>query len=88
MRTDDDPIGPQNDAYLLAAADWADEIVVAWGIGGAYMGRGKQVIELLSDYSLWCLGRTKHGHPCFPLYLSKNTEFERFTDHDGPATSD
>lgn len=78
LKAVDDPIGPENDAYLLAAAEWADEIVVAWGTGGAYMDRGKQVIELLSDYPLWCLGRTKHGHPRFPLYLSKDTEFERF----------
>ena len=81
-----DPIGLENDAYLLAAAKWADEIVVAWGTGGAYMDRGKQVIKLLSDYPLWCLGRTKHGFPCFPLYLARDTQFEEFTDHDEHAT--
>ena len=86
LRAVADPIGPENDAYLLAAAKWADEIVVAWGIGGSYLGRDKQVVELLNGRPLWCFGRTKHGHPRFPLYLAKTTDFERFTDHDGQGS--
>ena len=76
----DYPIGPENDEYLLAAADWADEMIVAWGAGGAYMERAKAVIELLSHRRLWCLGRTKHGYPRFPLYLAKNTQFEKYQE--------
>jgi len=74
----------------LAAADWADEIVVAWGAGGKYGARAKTafrervkaVIELLSSHKLWCLGRTKDGHPRFPLYLPADTGFEVFRDAD------
>lgn len=81
-----DPIGPLNDEYLMAAAQWADKIVVAWGAGGkygasaktAYRARTKAVIELLKPHQLLCLGRTKHGHPRFPLYLAKDTQFEEF----------
>ena len=76
----DDPIGPLNDEYLLAASEWADEMIVAWGAGGDYMGRDKLVVELLNGRPLWCLGRTKKGHPRFPLYLAKATDFERFTN--------
>lgn len=92
----DDPVGPENDAYLLAAVEWADEMIVAWGAGGkygarakaAYRTRIKAVIELLSHRRLWCLGRTKQGYPKFPLYLSKDTNFEHFIDHDEQITND
>lgn len=80
LRAANDPVGPLNDEYLLAAAAWADKIVVAWGGGGKYLGRDKVVLELLKPYRLWCLGRTKHGHPSFPLYLRTDTEFEIFRD--------
>jgi len=80
LKAVDDPVGPKNDAYLLAAAQWADEMIVAWGAGGEYLGRNKKVIKLLNGRHLWCLGRTKHGHPRFPLYLAKATDFEQFPD--------
>lgn len=80
LKAVDDPVGPENNDYLLAAAEWADEMIVAWGAGGAYKERAKAVIELLSHRRLWCLGRTKYGFPRFPLYLAKDTQFEKFTD--------
>ena len=36
MRTQDDPNGPDNDAAILEAADWADAIVCAWGTHGEH----------------------------------------------------
>ena len=80
LKAVDDPVGPKNDEYLLAAAKWADEMIVAWGVGGNYLGCDKQVIEMLNGRHLWCLGRTMHGHPLFPLYLAKARAFEQFTD--------
>ena len=96
LLTAHDPIGQLNDEYLMAAAEWADEMIVAWGAGGkygarakaAYSARTKAVIKLLSHRRLWCLGLTKHGFPCFPLYLAKDTQFEKFTDHDGHDRDD
>lgn len=78
----DDPVGPQNDEYLLAAADWADEMIVAWGAGGAYKCRNEHVLDLLSHRQLWCLGRTKDGHPRFPLYLRRDAQLEVFRNPD------
>ena len=83
LKSVNDPVGPENNDYLLAAAEWADEMIVAWGAGGAYKERAKVVIELLSHRRLWCLGRTKHGFPRFPLYLAKDTQFEEFTAQGG-----
>jgi hypothetical protein len=83
LKTVSDPIGPENDEYLLAAVDWADEIVIAWGAGGAARGplvdqRAKAVLELLKSHRLWCLGYTKGNQPRFPLYLRADTIFEAF----------
>ena len=74
----DDPIGPRNDEYLIAAAEWADEIVVAWGNKGTLCNRNQSVLKLLEGRRLWCLGHTKPGHPNFPLYLAASTPIQVF----------
>lgn len=73
-----DPVGPLNDAYIQAAAAWADRIVVAFGTIPLYQERYKDVLRLLEGYELLCLGRTKQGLPRHPLYLRGDTEFERY----------
>jgi hypothetical protein len=71
MRAAADPVGPQNDAAILDAARWADQIVAAWGTHGAHMTRGPQVEALLraTGLPLHALGLTKQGHPQHPLYI-------------------
>ena len=70
----EEPIGPENDFHIRDQAGKCQDIVVAWGTHGAHNGRDSEVINLLSEYSLSCLGITKHGFPKHPLYLNKNTE--------------
>ncbi|MBR2656188.1 MAG: DUF1643 domain-containing protein [Loktanella sp.] len=72
MRRAADPVGPDNDATLIAAADWADQVIAAWGTHGAHLGRGPLVAELLrrTGTPLLTLGLTKDGHPRHPLYVS------------------
>ncbi|WP_322895025.1 MULTISPECIES: DUF1643 domain-containing protein [unclassified Yoonia] len=81
MRRAADPIGPENDAMLIAAADWADQIIAAWGTHGAHLGRGPQVAEFLrrTETPLLTLGLTKDGHPRHPLYLSYAQQPERWS---------
>jgi len=74
MKRADDPIGPDNNFHLRDQAGKCQDIIVAWGTHGAHHGRDSEVIGLLSEHSLSCLGITKHGFPKHPLYLSKNTE--------------
>lgn len=71
MRAADDPIGPNNDATLLDGADWADQIIAAWGVHGAHLDRGNAVSIMLSKTPkpLFHLGLSKAGHPKHPLYL-------------------
>ncbi|MHB1665910.1 DUF1643 domain-containing protein [Thiomonas sp.] len=69
MRQAPDPIGPDNDRYLLEFARRAELVVAAWGAHGGHLDRETRVRHLLRDTALHCLGRTKTGHPKHPLYL-------------------
>lgn len=79
MKRAADPVGPENDAWILREAKAADKIVVAWGVHGNHWGRDAQVLDLLVGFELFCFGRTKDGHPKHPLYLRRDTRLERFT---------
>ena len=72
MRKAVDPVGPNNDATILAGADWADQIIAAWGTHGTHRDRGPEVAALLRQAGkpLHSLGLSKHGHPKHPLYIS------------------
>ncbi|HIK45861.1 MAG TPA: DUF1643 domain-containing protein [Leptolyngbyaceae cyanobacterium M65_K2018_010] len=66
-----DPIGPDNDRALLAAADQADRLLLAWGNGGQLHQRHRQVLNLLAPYrDRWCaIALNRTGQPRHPLYV-------------------
>lgn len=70
--TADDPVGPENDAHLVAAAtiagDTAGPLVGAWG-ANAKADRIAKVLALPGMDRLTALGVTKSGQPRHPLYL-------------------
>ena len=70
MKAAKDPIGPENNAWLLKLHDEADLTVAAWGNHGDFLNRGKEVVELIPD--LKCLKITDKGFPSHPLYLPKS----------------
>ena len=77
LRAVDDPVGPDNDAAILAAAYRSELVIAAWGTHGKLDGRGRAVAEQLRQAmqsDLKCLGVTKHGHPKHPLYLCRDTQ--------------
>ncbi|QBF33754.1 DUF1643 domain-containing protein [Thalassococcus sp. S3] len=80
MRAAEDPVGPENDAAILAAAEWADQVVAAWGTHGAHLSRGADVERLLraAGHPLWMLGLSKDGHPKHPLYIAYAQQPERW----------
>ncbi len=68
-----DPIGPENDKYLVEMADRATLIVMAYGSPHKSLrDRGPQVARLLSrggTRPLYVLKLSKDGAPWHPLYL-------------------
>ncbi len=78
MRAQGDPVGTGNDAAILAAAEWADQVVCAWGSHGAHLGRGAEIEALLRSLNipLYQLGLTKHGQPKHPLYIGYDRQPE------------
>ena len=77
-----DPIGPGNDAQLLAACDGAARIVAGWGVHGVHLDRAQRVRRLLRETGLpiHTLGLTQGGHPRHPLYVAYATQPEPWTD--------
>ncbi len=82
-----DPVGPENDRYLAAAAACAADIMVAWGEHGAFQQRDRAVLSLLKLQSarpLWCLGMGRNGCPRHPVRLPRNVPRVPYN----PATSE
>lgn len=80
MKREPEPVGPDNDEWILRAALMSEIIVCAWGVHGDWRERDREVFTMLHTrgYALWTFGLTKHGHPKHPLYLHRDTKLERF----------
>lgn len=78
MRLAEDPVGPQNDRWLVEACERSALVVAAWGMHGLYRGRQDHVDGLLEAFPVQCLGKTKSGCPRHPLYLRATTQPERW----------
>jgi hypothetical protein len=66
----DDPVGEENDYYLMQAVERCSTVVVGWGTWGTLLGRDREVISLLAGRKdVYCLGNTKDGQPRHPLYV-------------------
>jgi hypothetical protein len=80
MKAVDDPVGSENDEWLLRVAGDADFVVAAWGTHGAYRDRGEEVRRLLGAVELHHLGLTKKGYPHHPLGLRTDSRPERWAE--------
>jgi len=63
----DEPIGIENDKYLVEYALKCDKVVCAWGNDGSYKNRSSEIKSKLSN--LYYLALNKSGEPSHPLYL-------------------
>jgi hypothetical protein len=70
----DDPVGPENDRWLVELEQRADKVIVAWGNRGRLLNRNEQVLTLLRNP--YCFGRTAAGEPRHPLYLRRGVAVE------------
>ncbi len=73
-----DPVGPDNDNHIAAAAGEAETIVAAWGgsIPPRMTGRRDAMRRLFKARAVYCLNRTKDGEPRHVLYLPRSTPLE------------
>jgi hypothetical protein len=80
MQAASDPIGPENDTYLLQACKQTSCLLVAWGRDGQYHGRDQEVCKklLAQGFRLFCLGTNQDGSPKHPLYVRKEVERQCF----------
>jgi hypothetical protein len=63
-----DPVGADNDAWILRAVEEADIVMAAWGNNGSYLGRAAEVAKRFQG-RLQALRITKQGMPGHPLYI-------------------
>jgi hypothetical protein len=75
----DDPVGYRNqDALNAIEAD--DLVVCAWGAHGDHLGQNETMLGWLGERRLFCLGKTKDGHPRHPLYLRDDAPLTPFDE--------
>lgn len=73
------PIGKDNDKYILEAVNRSSIVVLAWGDHGTYLSRDLAVLRLLSAVKdIYCLGITSKGNPRHPLFVSSLTILELY----------
>lgn len=71
----EDPIGPENDNWIIEQTRDAVDVIAAWGGLGRFMGRDKKVISMLRGAGklVYHLGQNDDGSPKHPLYLPNHS---------------
>ena len=70
-----EPIGKDNDRFILESVEKCDRIILAWGNHGQWRKQDLYILELLKNHThLYSLGITKRGCPRHPLYLHRNSQ--------------
>lgn len=74
LYTDPDPVSPENDAYVFAAAARCHLHLCVWGNHGAHLARGARMARLLRErgHKLYIFGLTKQGYPKHTLARGKS----------------
>lgn len=71
MKAEPEPVGTENNDWLIRCSSLAAIRIAAWGVHGEFRGRAGEVANLVPD--LLCLGTTSEGHPRHPLYVRGDT---------------
>jgi len=73
------PVGADNDAWIMRAVKEADIVVAAWGNNGSYLGRANEVTKRF-HLRLQALRITKQGMPGHPLYIPADAKLVRLSN--------
>ncbi len=86
LKRADDPVGPDNAAWLARTVGACrGPVVCAWGVHGAYLDQDLAVLRLLDGLRVarLALGVTKDGHPRHPLYVPSAAPLLPFAGRNG-----
>lgn len=77
MRSQDDPVGVDNDHWIRTIVSRCDQTVFCWGNHGLHRERSQAVCRLLGRLRsrrrvMYSFGLTGQGEPKHPLYLRKD----------------
>ena len=83
LSTHQDPVGPENDRFLIPIIKQAHTVVAMWGNRGlkpydTSTRRDQYILSLRDDWQ--CVGITKHGAPRHPLYIAKSSILMKFPE--------
>jgi hypothetical protein len=74
LYTTADPVGPDNDRYIVEASEETQAVYLAWGVHGIHQNRSETVFQLIARLKPLCLKQTLDGFPIHPLYVPGTTE--------------
>ncbi len=74
-----DPIGKDNDKWLLEIESRVEQVIFAWGVHGTFLKRDEQVKKLITKGHF--IELSKDGHPKHPLYLKGDLTPKKFSIH-------
>ena len=82
LRESRNPVGAENDEWILRKARGSDMVVCSWGNHGRHLDRSRRVRRMLDrdglSNKMRYLGLTKIGQPRHPLRLRADTVPNRF----------
>ena len=76
MKNADEPIGIENNEWLLKLSKECDIIVGAWGNDGSFKKRGEEVMKMFEE--LHYIAKNQTGCPSHPLYLKGSLTPQKF----------
>ncbi len=85
MKSALDPIGRENNSWIIQLTQKAGIIVAAWGNDGAFQDRGRKVLNILP--TVYCLKINRSGQPAHPLYQKASTQPTLLKPGSGPTTN-
>ena len=68
MFNENEPIGLENNRYIIEYASKTDKVICAWGNHGSYMKRSQDILNQIDN--AYYLKLNKSGEPAHPLYLN------------------